>query len=481
MNDRLLRLYHRLPGGARSAAATMRGLSLRRLRYGGNADLLLEEAITREGWSEEQWELWREERLARILRTAAAKVPYYREQWSLRRRRGDNSSVEVLGNWPVLRKDELREHGRAFIAEGCDVRSLVSDHTSGTTGKPLSLWFSKEGVRTWYAMAESRWRHWYGVDRRDRWAILGGQLIAPAGQTEPPFWVWNGGLNQLYMSSYHISPASVKSYVEALKKYDVKYVLGYASALHSLASLALEQGVEAPRLKVAVSNAEPFYRQQRDTVSRAFKCPTRDTYGMSEAVCAASECEAGEMHLWPDAGVLEVLDDDEDRGVPGGATGRLVCTGLVNEVMPLIRYEVGDRGAVAPGGGCSCGRAFPRLLRIEGRLDDVLVTSEGRLVGRLDTVFKADLPVREAQIIQENERHVRVLLVPSAEYGEAAGRLLAQRLRDRLGDVTVEVELVSSIERTRNGKFRAVISKVRGGKPQAGRAGAATGQASRTA
>ncbi|MBK9054031.1 MAG: hypothetical protein IPL78_24890 [Chloroflexi bacterium] len=71
---------------------------------------------------------------------------------------------------------------------------------------------------------------------------------------------------------------------------------------------------------------------------------------MAEIVCAASECEAGQMHLWPDVGWLEILSFEADEPVNPGDEGRFVCTSLLNADMPLIRYAVGDTGAVAPQG-----------------------------------------------------------------------------------------------------------------------------------
>ena len=166
------------------------------------------------------------------------------------------------------------------------------------------------------------------------------------------------------------------------------------------------------------------------------------------------------MHVWPDAGVIEVLREGEDSPVASGESGRLVCTGLINADMPLIRYAVGDRGALASGEEpCACGRALPRLDRIEGRSDDVLITPEGRLVGRLDPVFKADLPIREAQIIQESRHRVRVKIVPAAGLEAKHLRLVQQRLQERLGSsIEVVVETVSEIARGAGGKFRGVVS-----------------------
>lgn len=447
MNGGLLKLYHSMPPFVRSAAASARGYGLRRLRYGAETERLVEQAIEREAWSAERWARWREQRLAFLLHRAATKVPYYRAQWEERRRRGDRASWEVLANWPVLTKDEVRSNGRALVAQDCDVSRMACDHTSGTSGKPLTLWLSRTTVRAWYALFEARCRRWYGISRNDRWAIFGGQLVASASQSRPPFWVWNAGLNQLYCSVYHLSPRTAGAYVEALRRYRVKYVVGYPSALDALAeaSAARELGLAA-----AITNAEPVLPGQRERIEAAFGCPVRETYGMSEIVAAASECENGAMHTWPEAGLLETID------------GELISTGLMNPDMPLIRYRTGDRVELgAEESDCACGRRLPVLAKIEGRSDDVLYTADGRRIGRLDPVFKASLPIQEAQIVQEALDRVRVLYVPDAGWSAAAGRELRRLIRDRMGDVAVELEAVERVPRGANGKFRAVVCKLK--------------------
>jgi phenylacetate-CoA ligase len=308
---------------------------------------------------------------------------------------------------------------------------------------------------------EARWRGWYGLSRADHWAILGGQLVAPIDQTRPPFWVWNSGLKQLYCSSYHLRLETCAAYFQAMRDRRVVYLWGYASSLYSLALFAQEQHLEPPRLKVVISNAEPLLSHQRRLIASVFGCPVRDTYGMSELVCAASECEAGRFHLWPEVGIYEVLRDDADEPVPPGEVGRLVCTGLLNADMPLIRYEVGDRVAIAPtGASCPCGRTLPLLLSVEGRSDDVIVTPDGRRIGRLDPVFKSNFPIREAQIVQESLVGLRVLVAPGPGFTAQTAQCLKLALQERVGEMSVSVEEVSSIPRSANGKFRAVISKV---------------------
>jgi len=223
----------------------------------------------------------------------------------------------------------------------------------------------------------------------------------------------------------------------------------------------MENNIKAPSIKVAINNAEPLYSYQRNTISDAFRCPVRDTYGMAEFVCAASECENGNLHFWPEVGYTEVLDDKDDREIAQGETGRLVCTGLLNSVMPLIRYEVGDRGYILNGSTlCECSRNLPILGGIDGRSDDVIITRDGRRIGRLDPVFKAEFPIREAQIIQEDIDLIKVKLVVANGYKREVGEKIVSGIRDRVGDIEINLELVDKIPRTNNGKFRAVISKL---------------------
>ena len=159
-------------------------------------------------------------------------------------------------------------------------------------------------------------------------------------------------------------------------------------------------------MRVAITNAEPVYDYQRTTIAAAFRCDVRETYGMAEIVAAASECGARRLHLWPEVGWLEIVNGTSST--KDNAVGDLVCTGLLNADMPLIRYRVGDKGTLGGAAPCSCGRTLPALASIEGRADDLLYTADGREVGRLDPIFKARLPVREAQIIQETVTRIRL-------------------------------------------------------------------------
>ena len=457
--EKLLPIYHRFPYPLKVLTASLQGYCLRRRRYGAETEPLVAAALGRETWSAQQWQAWQGERLATALTRAATQVPYYREQWAKRRRQGDRASWEFLENWPILEKEPLRANPQAFVAEDCNIKRMICLHTSGTSGKPLTVYRSYATELAYYAIFEARNRRWYGISRHDPWAILGGKLVTPVWRRRPPFWVWNAGLKQLYMSSYHLAPDLIPYYLDALVKYGIKYLWGYTSSLYALALEALQLKRRELHLAVALTNAEPVLDYQRRVINEAFQCPVRENYGMTEIVAGASECQYGTLHLWPEMGVLEVVDGAQQ--VQPGTSGNLICTSLLNLDMPLIRYRVGDQGALPEEDRpCQCGRTLPALARVEGRVDDVLFTADGRRIGRLDPIFKGDLPIREAQIIQESLRQIRVRYVPTPQFTARARNSLIEQLQARLGQVEVLLEPVAEIPRGPSGKFRAVISKL---------------------
>jgi phenylacetate-CoA ligase len=403
--------------------------------------------LERESWSVDQWDQWREERLAFILERARKTVPYYKEYWDAH---SDSYDWKDLSNWPVLEKSALKKEGIRILSSDFASWRMFEDNTSGTTGTPLTIWSSRKTLQSEYALFEARVRRWNGVTRNDRWAIIGGQMVVPVSRRTPPFWVWNSPMNQLYMSAYHISEETANAYLDAINDYGIKYIVAYPSALYSLARWANRKKRKDVRLQFAVANAEPLYSHQRDEIAEAFGCPVRETYGMAEWVAFASECRQGRLHVSPEVGVLETDD-----------SGDLIATGLINEDMPLIRYRIGDR-VILSDDSCECGRKLPLIQSVEGRSDDVLVTKDGREVGRLDPVFKGFEGIVEAQIIQRSVDELSVRYVPDESFDRKLLAALRESLCERLGDIEIEFEQVDAIPRTSNGKFRAVISEISG-------------------
>lgn len=367
-------------------------------------------------------------------------------------------SRNSLDRIPVTPKSDVRDHPEAFWTPCAGARHVVKESTSGTTGTPLSLRFSREAVRQWFALHEARVRRWNGLKLSDRWAMFGGQVVVPVEAVDPPFWVLNRPMRQLYVSTHHLSRRNAPAIASALCRFQPRYLLGYPSSMALLARFALEDGLKLPEVSVVLSNAETLTPSHRELLSAAFRSPVRDTYGMAEAVAGASECSEGRMHLWPEVGIIEVTQDGSD--LPGhiGEPGPLVATGLLNPAMPLMRYALGDRASLLPQTACGCGRTLPALGQLEGRSSDFLVAPDGRHVFWINPVFR-DLPVAEAQVIQHDRNNVEVRVLPTGQWRLEHATRLRTRLVERLGtEMNVTVIQVDQIPRDRSGKFRPIVS-----------------------
>jgi phenylacetate-CoA ligase len=138
----------------------------------------------------------------------------------------------------------------------------------------------------------------------------------------------------------------------------------------------------------------------------------------------------------------------------------VICTGLQNELQPLIRYRVGDAAMWSAQQTCACGRQMPILASVQGRYEDMCFAADGRAVLRFDTVFKGVRAIKEAQVIQEAVDRFGVLVVPTTEFSEHDVRRIQNNMRIHIGGVQVDVQQVDAIPRTKSGKFKAVISRL---------------------
>jgi len=399
------------------------------------------------------------DRLDHLLRRARAHVPYYRDLAPLAEHRDPEEALaRTLAAIPPLEKPAYRDQPRAFLARDVPRRRLRRGRTSGTTGSALPLWYTPTTLAEEYATVW-RLRRSTGVEVDSPHLSFTGQTIVPVHQQRPPFWRTNAWSGQTLFSIYHMAPANLRAYVEAVHAAPANYAQGYPSSIHLMARALLDAGRPLPRgrLKAVFTSSESLLAFQRRTIEQAFGAPVRDRYGVSEFDASMVECPAGRLHVDMEFCIVEVEVQEE---TPDYERGPLLITGLAGEATPRFRYRIGDVGTRSKQ-ACPCGRPGQVFLEVDGRVEDYVRTPDGRLVGRMDHVFKEQLDVAEAQILQGDPRAIEVRIVPRASWSEASERSVVKEIRARLGDeIAVSVVLVGEIPREANGKFRAVKSAV---------------------
>jgi phenylacetate-CoA ligase len=449
------KIYAKLPTIGQHAAVSMYGAYWRWLRFGPGYSSELRGFLARESFSASEWQTWQQNRLQRMLKNAAEHVPYYREKWSPAAKAAAASGR--IQDIPLLEKEPLRADPEAFVRRDLRFWPRLVFHTSGTTGTPLaSIWTVNE-LRRSQALREARSARIAGVSFDRPRATFSGRIVEPDPNSRGPYYRFNLAERQAYLSPFHLGPDTAAAYVAALRDRRIEWLTGYAVSYYLLAEFILANDLDVPPLKAVITTSEKLTTKMRSRMMQAYGCPIFEEYSTVENTLFASDCEAGRLHVSPDAGLIEILRPDGSACEPG-EPGEVVATGFIREAQPLIRFRLGDI-ASWDDQECACGRALPVLKEVIGRIEDVVVGPDGRQMVRFHGIFVDQAHVREGQIVQESRNSIRVRVVPTNGFGPLDVEDIVNRVQQRLGPaVTVRVDCVDRIPRTSSGKFRAVIS-----------------------
>jgi phenylacetate-CoA ligase len=449
-------VYHHSPIWAQESLLTCKSALRNLLREGATFGAMTADVTDSQWWSERELRACQSPLLRTIVESAALDVPWYRERYrSLALDFATLRFPQALEELPLLTRNDVREAGRELISERKH-GPLFAASTSGTSGTPLCLYQDLPAINWENAFI---WRQltWAGLRRGDRRAWMRGDMIVPATQRTPPYWRLNRAENMLMLSSYHLSEAAAPAYLDSLTRFDPVVIQAYPSSIGFLATWMANAGIRyrGESLRGIVTSSETLAADTRENIEAAFGHRVFDWYGQGERVAAIGTCESGRHHLLTDYSFVELLPAED-------GLFELVGTGFNNRAMPLIRYRCGDFVRPAPAEErCGCGRSFPLIAEVLGRIDDAVKLPDGRSIGRLDHVFKGLTGILEAQIRQDRLNAVTLLVVPDTTFNDRLRDQLLDNTRERLGpEVAVEVRLVDAVPRTRNGKLKGVVCEV---------------------
>jgi phenylacetate-CoA ligase len=421
-------------------------------------------------------------RLGELLRHAARRVPYYREEL---REAGVTDGRKVhLDNFsevPILTKRRLRDNYERLKSEDLSTRDWYRNSTGGSTGEPVRLVQDRE-TRGWRLALKALFIEWTGGrwgERRVR--LWGSERDLEGGETlrgRLGQWV----RNEKRLNAFRMSEADMHRYVKVINDFRPQHMLAYVDAAYELARFAERKGLRVHSPRAVMTSAGTLHDHMRLTIERVFRAPVFNRYGARETGDMACECTAHDgMHVAAPLCYVELLRPD-GTPVPPGERGEVVVTLLTNYSMPLIRYRIGDAGVWAKQ-GCSQNRhSWPFLKRIAGRTTDTLVKADGGVVSPLYLIHTAGVTlntekIKKYRFVQEDYDVMRVKLVAAPELESETGEQKRQSLAEELEKLTEKIrlvmgeqcevvpEFVEQLLPSSSGKYRYVVSKVE--RPQA--------------
>jgi phenylacetate-CoA ligase len=297
--------------------------------------------------------------------------PFYHDRMKAQSVHPDDiKSLEDIRKLPFMYKRDLRDNypDRIFTATQED---LVRYHvSSGTTGKPTVVGYTRNDLNNW-TLSLARALTSCGLGRGDVMQVSYG------------YGLFTGGLGLHYGAERigaTVLPTSVgntERQIELMQDLHATAIACTPSYLLHIGEVAEKMGIHIGKdtdLRVGILGAEPWSETMRDRIQDWLGIKAYDIYGTSE-LSGPMFCECSEQngfHVWGDLAYVEILDPDTGESLGPGEKGEMVLTMLQKEALPMIRYRIGDITSFEDE-VCACGRTHPRVMRISGRVDDMLI------------------------------------------------------------------------------------------------------------
>ncbi len=394
-----------------------------------------------EKWTPEQMSAYQEEQLHRLLRFAAAEVPFYREWFAAS---GISPDAACLNQLPIVSKALMRREGIArFAAEHYPANERIDARSSGSTGEPFSFYTCR---RSNSVNTAAKLRTWYqaGYKLGDRYMKIAN------GQRQGRVKKWQDRANRcLFIPFYSIDDNALKSILDTIETRKPLFIRSYPAPLYLLARYRNSHPgyTYTPRRLFTTGSTLPeAYRKE---IEKAFGCDIIDSYSC-EGTPNTYETPAHDGYrVCGYYGIIEVLDGD-DRPVSDGI-GRVVSTDLWNLAHPFIRYDTQDLVEVRGG----------KIQRIMGRESDALIPANGTVytVHNFSRFFTHDVVgVGAYQIVRHRDRSITINLVAERQYNSDVERTTIDFWQQRLG-VPVNIAVVDEIPLMHNNKRLTIVNE----------------------
>ncbi len=411
-------------------------------------------------WSREELLAYQAAALSRLLDHAYTNVPYYRRVFDDRGLvPGDIQTPADLRLLPFLTREDLQTHLPDLKARNYPDGAFEYVTTGGSTGIPVGFYYERGAsrAREW-AFMKTQWDR-VGYRFGDKCVVLRGYIVGSA--QDAVYWKKTLFGRWLLMSSHHMTEETLPAYISEIRRFKPRFIQSYPSTAALLARYMIEHGVDSfPTVRAVLCGSENLYPWQRSLLEEAFGCRVFSWYGNSEQTVLAGECEEStHYHIFPEYGIVELIGRDGRPVANPGEMGEVVATNLTNYVCPLIRYRTMDL-ATAAQGPCTCGRHYPLLEHVEGRLHEFIVTKDRRLISMTAVNMHSDVfdNVVQFQFYQEKVGEVLLRIVRKPGYTDRDTDYILSELEKKFeGDVDVTVHFVTKIPRTRRGKYRFLI------------------------
>ena len=399
-----------------------------------------------------------QKKLRSLVEHAYATVPFYHRKFKdAGITPGDIRNYSDLKKIPLLSKNELKAAGNSILSRKVTAKNCVLHQTSGSTGIPLKIYFTKKD-NTVADISYERVRRENGYNPfKDVFLEITGSSFLPSDR----MWYHKLFLRRWYKLNI-LQPVSTQ--VSGIQKINPDVIWGYPSAIQSICNSLKLQGIHGINPKIVFTASEILSDQTRQFIENFLGTTVLDVYGSHETGCLAWECrEQSGYHTCMDTNIVEFLDENNQH-IESDESGRVIVTNLHSYAMPIIRYELGDSATPADT-SCSCGRGGYMIKSINGRNDDFLKLPGDRMLSPMTIIrlmHRYDESVSQFKLIQERNDKFTLCFIAVPGFDKPLFcEMLENDLKNLLGEnAVISIIQVDHIQKEGSLKLRSVISRI---------------------
>jgi phenylacetate-coenzyme A ligase PaaK-like adenylate-forming protein len=406
-------------------------------------------------WSLDERRDWILERLRFCVRRAYNETVYYRDLLDqIGFDPAGSFSFEDFSRIPVLTREDIHRAGTALVSRTIPAHLLQRDSTGGSTGVPTEIWVGPE-EKGWRESAIENCMRRIGAPSGTRTALLWGHHLDPVKSDRMHDRWYSFATNVRWFDCFRLSPEVLERYHNELTSWMPACMIAYAGAAGALAEYILERGYHAryPTHSL-ITGAEKLLAHHRQAIEAAFDAPVHERYGGRDVGSVGFQMQPRSSLAYEIEWANLLVEPETTEPLSS-----VLITKLHGDGMPMLRYRVGDLACFPD--GSTPGHPVFKLDEITGREADRIWLPDGRWVHGLEMPHMLkDYGVKEFVLVQRRDYSVELRIIPQNNWQEDNRSWILATLASNLPGVSLNVELVEEIPRTRSNKHRPVISEV---------------------
>ncbi|MEA2107180.1 MAG: hypothetical protein U9P82_10785 [Bacteroidota bacterium] len=401
--------------------------------------------------SSEEIKRWQNKHLQQLIHHAYYQTEYYQTLFDNKNIKPDEiQTIHDLKRLPVLTKSDIRNNYQKLIPRNINQIPHKKASTGGSSGDSLSYLLD---LRSWSFSNANYIINWEktGYHYGEKHIALGSTSLFVDKKSSLKHRLFYNLKNKIGLNGINMSTEVCKKYMEFIKKKNIRFLYGYASAIYLLAKWVIENN-EKVTIQSCFTTSEVLTNRYRKTIFEAFQCKIVDCYGARDGGITAFAHKENFFEVGYNS--LVRIENPDQNGA-----GTALLTDLLNYAMPLINYQLGDELLIDKKQNKEYNYNGQIINKVIGRTSDILELNNGNiLTGPGFSILFKDIPVEYYCIEKTAMDSLTCWIIKLPEFNPSHEKTIFQTLKKQAGEnIPIKIKYTDKPFLSKSGKRKYMV------------------------